>query len=108
MGEHGGMSSDNFHRSGARAGKPPAHCAPALIGPRQPAPAPLAPPATIRLPRPGDRCPHFGLSRTQFYDLIERGLIKSYTLKQPGRGRGVRLIDYKSVLEAITNQAEAA
>ena len=69
---------------------------------RSAATLPTAHPATFRLPRPGERCQYFGLSRTEYYSLIHRGEIKSYTLKKPGRGRGIRLLDFNSVLGAIT------
>jgi hypothetical protein len=92
-------------QGGARAGAPPANFPPADA--RALKPTPPAPPATFRLPRPGCRCPFFGLSRTEYYDAIKRGAIKSYTLKKPGRGRGIRLIDFASVLAFVTTQTEA-
>lgn len=60
-----------------------------------------ATPHTFRLPRPGERCQFFGLSRTEYYHLIKTGAIKSYTLKKPGRGRGIRLLDFASVRAAV-------
>lgn len=54
----------------------------------------------IRLPTRG-RCPFTGFSRAKFYELIERGLIKSANIKAPGKLTGVRLIWLPSVLDFI-------
>ena len=70
-------------------------------------PPPIAPPATFRLPRPGERCQFFGLSRTEYYHAIKQGAIKSYVVKKPGRGRGIRLIDFASTLAFVTSQEAA-
>jgi len=59
----------------------------------------------IRLPVRGP-CPCTGLSRSGFYRLIEKGLIKSANLKEPGNLRGVRVVWLPSVLEYIEAHAQ--
>jgi len=55
-------------------------------------------PVYIRLPKEGKWCPHFGLSRDQYYKLIREGAISSRVLKcRPDAATGIRLIDYASV-----------
>ena len=58
-------------------------------------------PRFVRLPTPGSHCPFTGLSRTQIYLMCKFGKIKSHSLKRPGTCRGVRLIDYQSLVAAI-------
>jgi hypothetical protein len=58
-------------------------------------------PAYIRLPRPGNQCPHTGLSRTAIYGFLKKGLLKSRVIKQPGCRRGIRLVEYESLIAAI-------
>jgi len=58
-------------------------------------------PRFVRLPKPGTLCPFTGLSRTQMYLLCKSGKVKSYSLKRRGACRGVRLIDYQSLVAAI-------
>lgn len=55
----------------------------------------------VRLPKPGTLCPFTGLSRTQIYLLCKSGKVRSHSLRQPGKSRGVRLIDYQSLVAAI-------
>jgi hypothetical protein len=62
-------------------------------------------PAFIRYPKPPQRDPVCGLSRTQLHSLVKAGRVRSVSLKQPGRGRGVRLIDVQSLIEAIESGA---
>ena len=50
----------------------------------------------IRLPKRGP-CPHTGLTRPFFYDLIKKGKIKTACLRKPGALRGVRLVWLPSV-----------
>jgi hypothetical protein len=64
-------------------------------------------PRFVRLPKPGTLCPFTGLSRTQIYLLCKSGKIKSHSLKRPGTCRGVRLIDYQSLVAAIEEFASA-
>jgi hypothetical protein len=61
-------------------------------------------PVFIRLPSPGKLCPYTGLRRTAFYTLLKSGKVKTYTLKQPGSRRGIRLIDFASLVAAIKKE----
>ncbi len=54
----------------------------------------------IRLPTKG-RCPHTGLTRATFYELINAGAIRSASLKKKGRIKGIRLVWLPSVLGYI-------
>jgi hypothetical protein len=67
---------------------------------------PLPAPAFIRLPRPGNRDPHTGLTRTSIYNLINTGQVQSRIVKQPGCKRGIRLIDFPSLISFIQGQAK--
>jgi len=58
-------------------------------------------PAFVRLPRAGQREPFSGLTRTQLFNFIKTGRVKSHSLKMPGTTRGVRLIDCASLRAAI-------
>jgi|SRR5208282_1780342 len=64
-------------------------------------------PRFVRLPKPGTLCPFTGLSRTQIYLLCKSGKVKSHSLKRRGTCRGVRLIDYQSLVAAIEEFASA-
>ncbi len=55
----------------------------------------------FRLPAPGKRDPHFGLSRGWYYKAAASGEIKLVAIRQRGALRGVRLIAYDSVLDYI-------
>ncbi len=63
------------------------------------------PPAYIRLPATGARCPHSSLARSAL-DALTRAQelnnykppVKSKILKIAGQKSGVRLIDYKSLM----------
>ena len=59
----------------------------------------------IRLPVRG-RCPHTGFTRPFYYDLINRGQIKTANLRQPGKLTGVRLVWLPSVLAFIERHVE--
>jgi len=48
-------------------------------------------PETFQLPKPGERDPHFGLSRTFYYELEKAGEIQFIRLKKRGCARGVFL-----------------
>lgn len=74
--------------------------------------APLTP-KFIRLPKAGHQCPHTGLSRASMNLLVLPGPwndfkpeVKSYSLRSHGRKKGVRLVDYASLLEYIEARAE--
>ena len=51
----------------------------------------------IRLPARG-RCPHTGLSRAAYYELIKASRIRTANLKRPGALRGTRLVWLPSIM----------
>jgi hypothetical protein len=55
----------------------------------------------FRLPAPGKRDPHFGLSRGWYYKAAALGEIKMVAVRQRNALRGVRLVVYDSVVEYI-------
>ena len=55
----------------------------------------------FRLPPPGKRDPHFGLSRSWYYKAAASGEIKMISVRQRNALRGVRLIVYDSVADYI-------
>ncbi|HEY9173723.1 MAG TPA: hypothetical protein VI136_15665 [Verrucomicrobiae bacterium] len=61
----------------------------------------------MRLPKPGTLCPFTGLSRTQIYLLCKEGKVASHSLKRRGTCRGVRLVDFSSLCQAIESFATA-
>jgi hypothetical protein len=60
----------------------------------------------IRLPSRG-REMRTGLTRGYIYGLIKDGKIKSSSIRQPGRLKGVRLVWLPSLLEFIERHAES-
>ncbi|MEM1223944.1 MAG: hypothetical protein AAGH40_14435 [Verrucomicrobiota bacterium] len=65
-------------------------------------------PEFIRLPKPGSRCPHTGLSRGTLYELCvpseannHRPPVRSHVIRKPGAARGGRLVDYASLLAYV-------
>jgi hypothetical protein len=78
--------------------------------PLSPTTAETAPPRAefFRLPPPGKRDPHFGLSRGWYYKAAGSGEIKMGALRQRGALRGVRLVAYDSVCDYIRRAAETA
>jgi len=76
-------------------------------------------PEFIRLPKPGQRCPWTGLSRSGLNNLIlpsvangGRPLVVSKSLRKRGALRGTRLISYDSLMSYLKscddNDADAA
>ncbi len=60
-----------------------------------------------RLPtKPGERLQ--GMSRSFLYILIDEGVIKSASIKQPGKLTGVRVIWLPSLMEYIEKNVEVA
>jgi len=59
----------------------------------------------IRLPKTGHE-PNCGLSRPMIYGLIKAGLIKSASIKQPGKLTGVRLVWLPSLMEYVERHVE--
>ncbi|MEI6787405.1 MAG: hypothetical protein WCL49_02890 [bacterium] len=54
----------------------------------------------IRLPTRG-RCPHTGLSRAAYYELIKASRIRTANLKRPGALRGTRLVWLPSIMSYL-------
>jgi hypothetical protein len=72
-------------------------------------------PEFIRLPKDGAGCPFTGLSRTTMIRLVtarpENGNkppVKSFCVRQSGKARGVRLIDYASLITFLRSQTYIA
>jgi hypothetical protein len=67
------------------------------------------------MPRWGDRCPHTGLTRSAI-DLLVRAQEKnnfrppvvSKIMRQSGAGKGVRLIDFESLLNYLASLPDGA
>lgn len=59
----------------------------------------------FRLPQPGKRDPHFGLSRGWYYKAAALGEIRMVAVRQRGALRGVRLVVYDSVADYIRRSA---
>ena len=60
----------------------------------------------FRLPQPGKRDPHFGLSRAWYYKAATLGEIRMIAVRQRGALRGVRLVVYNSVADYIRRSAQ--
>ncbi len=65
-------------------------------------------PEFIRLPKVGQHCPFTGLTRSGMNSLIlpspanhDSPPVRSFTLRRRGSRTGVRLIDYKSLVDYI-------
>jgi hypothetical protein len=58
-------------------------------------------PVTFRLPRAGERDPHFGLSRSWYYAEEADGRLSLIRLRNKGRKRGVTLVRSSDVLTLI-------
>lgn len=56
---------------------------------------PLMKPTSFRLPQRGND-PYFGLSKASWYVAEKRGLVTMRRLVQPGKSRGITLVDYAS------------
>lgn len=70
-------------------------------------------PEFIRLPKPGQRCPLTGISRSAMNKLVLasegngfKPPVRSVSLRKPGNVRGIRLIVTKSLLDYLYAQAE--
>jgi len=72
-------------------------------------------PEFIRLPKSGTPCPHCGLSRSTLNSCIlpsaangYKPPVHSHVLRQPGRLRGIRLIDFESLCAYIRSQCDGS
>ena len=71
---------------------------------------PTIKPEWIRLPTPGTRCPFTGLSRSTLNELTIPGpanegkpQVKSVVLRKRGATRGIRLINYDSLMAYLAS-----
>ena len=84
--------------------------------PRPSSPAnPASGPEWLRLPAPGKRRPHSGLSRSTLNELSipgpaneHRPPVKSVVLRKRGALRGIRLISYDSLMQYLASQSAVA
>jgi hypothetical protein len=58
-------------------------------------------PEFIRFPRQGTVEPHTGLARAFLYQLAKQGKIRTISLRDRNKTRGVRLIVFDSLIEFI-------
>ena len=70
-------------------------------------------PIWIRLPKQGSRCPHTGLSRGVMHRLVapckENSFsppVKSKQILKDGKKRGVRLVDFQSLVTFISESGD--
>ena len=64
-------------------------------------------PITFRLPKPGESDPHFGFSRSWFYQAEKRGWLTLIHIRDGGKQKGVTLIPFAAVLAFVQGQMEA-
>jgi hypothetical protein len=64
-------------------------------------------PEFFRLPKPGSGDPYFNLSRSFYYQLEARGVLKLVRIRDEGKERGVTLIPYEKVAAFVRAQMEA-
>jgi hypothetical protein len=64
------------------------------------------PPITFRLPKPSVADPYFGFSRSFYYSLEQRGIIRLIRIRDEGKDKGVTLIRYADVLKLVNEQAK--
>lgn len=72
-------------------------------------------PEFVRLPPAGTQCPHSGLKRSKMNELVlpnelngGHPPVKSFVLQRRGSRTGVRLIDYKSLVDYIRAHPQEA
>jgi hypothetical protein len=70
-------------------------------------------PETIRLPKPGELDPYFGMGRSALNELILptprnkfKPPVRSFVLRQRGAKTGIRLIDFASLRTYIRNHED--
>jgi hypothetical protein len=86
--------------------------APADIPPRVTA---SVQPEFLRLPKPGERCPYTGMTRSGLNTLIlpnplngGRPLVRSFTLRRKGSKFGTRLIDFADLCRYVRQHEQEA
>ena len=60
---------------------------------------------TVRLPRSGERDPHFGLSRAFYYQAETEGLIRLIRIRKRGNLRGITLVPFSEVAQLVKDSA---
>jgi hypothetical protein len=65
-------------------------------------------PEFFRLPKSGERDPHFGLPRTTYYELEKAGTVRLVRLRKRGNIRGSTLIPFDQVLAYLRGLGEEA
>jgi hypothetical protein len=65
-------------------------------------------PEFFRLPKPGERDPHFGLSRSSYYELEAAGKIRFIRPRKQGNARGITLIPFDEVKTYLRESAKIA
>jgi hypothetical protein len=61
-------------------------------------------PEFFRLPKPGVADPYFGFSRSFYYALEDRGVLKLVRIRDKGKDKGVTLIPYADVATFVRAQ----
>ena len=108
------MKTTSINNAAVGAGKQnnlATFAAPLIAEPHSPA---GVEPEFIAIPGPSQICPYSGLRRGMLYALSREGLIKTVSLRRPGRTRGRRLVvlstlrDYLRGLNAEQNAHASA
>jgi hypothetical protein len=63
-------------------------------------------PVTFRLPKPGSSDPHFNFTRSFYYQLEKRGVLKLLHVCDEGRKRGITLIPYEQVAAFVRSKIQ--
>ena len=63
-------------------------------------------PEFFRLPSGGGGDPHFGLSRTYYYEGEQRGYWKLVRIRERGKLRGITLVPYDAVAAFVRSKME--
>ena len=58
-------------------------------------------PITFRLPKSGERDPHFGMSRSWYYGAEVEGLLSLIRLRDKGKTRGTTLVSSAAMLALV-------
>jgi hypothetical protein len=73
---------------------------------------PATRPIYIRIPRPGEKCPYSGLTRSTLLSLVLPSMqqgrlppVESFVRRQPGARRGIRLVVWTSLEAHIRSRA---
>jgi hypothetical protein len=63
-------------------------------------------PETFRLPKPGRGDPHWGFSRSFYYNGEKRGWWRLIRIRDEGKERGVTLVPYADIAAFVRRQVE--